>query len=40
MLKSWDNRYAGEVIALWNHEAVKDGYKELTEQSFREIFFE
>lgn len=38
MLKSWDNRYAGEVITLWNREAVKDGYKELTEQSFRDIF--
>jgi ribosomal protein S18 acetylase RimI-like enzyme len=27
-----------EVVALWNREAVKDGYKELTEAGFAEIF--
>jgi ribosomal protein S18 acetylase RimI-like enzyme len=38
MLVNWDNRYLQEVVALWNTEAVKDGYKELTEQVFEEIF--
>lgn len=38
MIKSWDNQYMDEVLALWNREAVQDGYKELTEYSFAEIF--
>jgi ribosomal protein S18 acetylase RimI-like enzyme len=38
MIVAWDNQYIHEVIALWNSEAVKDGYKELTEQSFADIF--
>ncbi|REK63483.1 MAG: GNAT family N-acetyltransferase [Cohnella sp.] len=38
MIAAWDRRYAGETIALWNREAVMDGYKELTEESFDRIF--
>ncbi|OAS20690.1 GNAT family N-acetyltransferase [Paenibacillus oryzisoli] len=38
MLITWDASYQQAVIALWNDAAVKDGYKELTEQSFDEIF--
>ncbi|WP_438348504.1 GNAT family N-acetyltransferase [Paenibacillus sp. FA6] len=38
MMKSWDNQYIQGVISLWNKEAVKDGYKELTEISFANIF--
>lgn len=38
MLIKWDDAYAEETIALWNREAVRDGYKELTEESFARIF--
>lgn len=38
MIVSWDNQYRQEVIALWNKEAVADGYKEFTEASFTETF--
>ncbi|UNK20662.1 GNAT family N-acetyltransferase [Paenibacillus sp. N3/727] len=38
MLESWKHEYTDAVIDLWNVEAVKDGYKELTEQSFDHIF--
>ncbi|CAN7732726.1 GNAT family N-acetyltransferase [Paenibacillus sp. LjRoot153] len=38
MLVTWDDSYRYAVIALWNDAAVKDGYKELTEQSFDGIF--
>lgn len=38
MIITWDNQYLQEVIALWNKEAVKDGYKELSENSISEIF--
>lgn len=38
MIESWNRKYAHAVIELWNVEAVKDGYKELTEQSFDQIF--
>lgn len=38
MIDAWDEKYTQAVIDLWNHEAVKDGYKELTEQSFHHIF--
>ncbi|MCL6460234.1 MAG: GNAT family N-acetyltransferase [Gorillibacterium sp.] len=38
MIKTWDNQYVNEVITLWNKEAMQDGYKELTEKSFRDIF--
>ncbi|KRE67836.1 GNAT family N-acetyltransferase [Paenibacillus sp. Soil750] len=38
MLVTWDASYRRDVIALWNEAAVKDGYKELTEQSFDGIF--
>ena len=38
MLITWDNKYREDVIALWNEEAVRDGYKELTVESFHDIF--
>ncbi|QAY67000.1 GNAT family N-acetyltransferase [Paenibacillus protaetiae] len=38
MLAAWDDRYAEEVIALWNAEAVRDGYKELDAEGFRMAF--
>lgn len=38
MLMAWEDRFIPGVIELWNREAVRDGYKELTEQSFRGIF--
>jgi len=38
MIISWDDRYKEQAIALWNVEAVKDGFKELTENSFNETF--
>ncbi|GKU77622.1 GNAT family N-acetyltransferase [Paenibacillus sp. L3-i20] len=38
MIATWHDRYTHEVIALWNEEAVKDGYKEMTEESFNRIF--
>ncbi|MGG4032095.1 GNAT family N-acetyltransferase [Paenibacillus cisolokensis] len=38
MIAKWDDRYAPEVIALWNQQAVKDGYKEMTEERFSAIF--
>jgi len=38
MIVPFDHSYIGQVIELWNNEAVNDGYKELTEQSFADIF--
>lgn len=38
MIMTWDPSYTDAVIALWNKEAVKEGYKELSPQSFDEIF--
>lgn len=38
MLVTWDNKYLSETIDLWNRSAVHDGYKELTEQLFTDIF--
>ncbi|WP_136606058.1 GNAT family N-acetyltransferase [Paenibacillus dokdonensis] len=38
MINTWEETYTQAVIDLWNKEAVKDGYKELTEQSFQQIF--
>ncbi|MEC0248705.1 GNAT family N-acetyltransferase [Paenibacillus chitinolyticus] len=38
MIESWNPSYSDAVIRLWNTEAVKDGYKELTGRSFNEIF--
>ncbi|MFD2330253.1 GNAT family N-acetyltransferase [Cohnella sp. GCM10020058] len=35
---AWEDRYADAVVALWNGSAVRDGYKELTLDSFAEIF--
>ncbi|WP_276355310.1 GNAT family N-acetyltransferase [Cohnella caldifontis] len=37
-LSVWDDRFTQDVIALWNAEAVREGYKELTDRSFGEIF--
>ncbi|REK71772.1 GNAT family N-acetyltransferase [Paenibacillus paeoniae] len=38
MIETWNERYCSEVIDLWNKEAVKDGYKEMTEEDFSRIF--
>lgn len=38
MLVTWDSRYGEGVIALWNVEAVREGYKELAADSFNDIF--
>lgn len=38
MLAKWDNRYGTGAIALWNEWAVKDGYKEMTEERFAAVF--
>ncbi|CAI6076171.1 GNAT family N-acetyltransferase [Cohnella sp. JJ-181] len=35
---TWEERYADAVIALWNDAAVRDGYKEMTQESFAEVF--
>lgn len=40
MIVTWDSQYIHDVIALWNKEAVKDGYKEHTEASFTDLFLE
>jgi len=38
MLAKWDERYTAGTIALWNEWAVKDGYKEMTEERFTAVF--
>ncbi|MFS0838075.1 N-acetyltransferase family protein [Paenibacillus sp. 1P03SA] len=38
MIESWNQSFTDEVIRLWNTEAVKDGYKEMTGRSFNGIF--
>ncbi|WP_314591327.1 GNAT family N-acetyltransferase [Paenibacillus terrigena] len=38
MIVCWDPQYIHEVISLWNEVAVREGYKELHEESFRHIF--
>lgn len=38
MIETWKRDYTQAVIDLWNKEAVNDGYKELTEESFASIF--
>ncbi|MCR8643637.1 GNAT family N-acetyltransferase [Paenibacillus sp. N1-5-1-14] len=38
MIIPWDQQYTQAVISLWNIEAVKDGYKELSVESFKHIF--
>ncbi|MCR2805160.1 GNAT family N-acetyltransferase [Paenibacillus soyae] len=40
MLTVWEDRYKTETIALWNKEAVKDGYKEMDETSFSRVFLD
>lgn len=40
MLALWEEKYLADVIALWNAEAVKDGYKEMNGESFARIFTE
>lgn len=37
-LITWKDEYKPEVISLWNRMAVLDGYKELTEESFDQVF--
>lgn len=38
MLSTWKDEVLGDVIGLWNREAVREGYKEMTEESFRRVF--
>ncbi|MDI4648663.1 GNAT family N-acetyltransferase [Cohnella sp. F6_2S_P_1] len=38
MVATWEDRYVDAVVALWNGAAVRDGYKELTRDTFAEIF--
>lgn len=38
MIATWNEQYRQEVIDLWNKEAVKDSYKEMTEEDFSRIF--
>jgi len=38
MIAAWENRFAPDVIRLWNEEMVRDGYKEMTDESFGRIF--
>ncbi|GBG06399.1 N-acetyltransferase [Paenibacillus agaridevorans] len=40
MLQTWNDRYTAEVIALWNLVAARDGYKEMTAESFAAILTE
>ncbi|MEK3885525.1 GNAT family N-acetyltransferase [Paenibacillus sp. PL2-23] len=40
MLAVWEDRYKTETIALWNKEAVKDGYKEMNEALFSTVFLD
>jgi len=37
MIIKWDDAHTAETIALWNRAAVRDGYKEMTEESFNRI---
>lgn len=38
MIVTWDDRYRSGTVALWNERAVKDGYKEMTEERFDAVF--
>jgi Acetyltransferases len=38
MIVNYADRYMDDSIALWNTTAVKDDYKELTRERFRDIF--
>lgn len=38
MIVKYDGKYDAEIIDLWNRAAVRDGYKELDANSFKEIF--
>ncbi|MDN4069088.1 GNAT family N-acetyltransferase [Paenibacillus vini] len=40
MIKTWEHRYIPETLELWNREAVKDGYKEYSEETFSELILE
>lgn len=40
MIRTWNNRYIPEALELWNREAVKDGYKEFSEETFTELILE
>lgn len=37
MLAAWNDRFLPGVIDLWNAEALQEGYKEMTVESFRRI---
>lgn len=38
MIVTWEDRYADEVIALWNAHATRDGYREMNTERFEAIF--
>lgn len=38
MITKYESKHIDGIIALWNKVAVKDGYKELDRESFKEIF--
>ncbi|MFS0722506.1 GNAT family N-acetyltransferase [Paenibacillus sp. 1P07SE] len=38
MIRTWENRYTDEVIALWNANAVRDHYQEMNTTRFKAIF--
>ncbi|WMT40626.1 hypothetical protein RE628_26355 [Paenibacillus sp. D2_2] len=38
MIVTWDDRFLAGTVELWNKEAVRDGYKRLTEASFTALF--
>ena len=38
MITTWDDRFIAETVELWNREAVRDGYRRLTDVSFVDLF--
>jgi len=38
MIATWDDRFIAGTVELWNKEAVRDGYKRLTEDGFAALF--
>lgn len=40
MILNFEERYAEDIINLWNISAIKDGYKELSRESFNDIFLD
>lgn len=38
MITAWEDRFTAGVVKLWNKQAVRDGYKSLTEDDFTALF--